>query len=287
MNKTCSLCKKYTKLKNSHIIPNFIHNWQKETSFTGNVRSSENINKVNQGGFKDYLLCQECEQHFSKLETYFSKNFFYPFINESLLNTYNITLSKFAISLAWRVLIKYKKNNLFNEFEDSTIKKINEYEIIWREYLLSDTNEIPKNINHNIYFLYENLYPHPFFNRYIRTVEANFMSDSEGGSYFYIKLPYFTFLVFVENYHSKYWGNSEIQKIGHINPTIQNLHTSMEDIIKNGCESVKNSIKEYSENQYNKAQNRFNNSNFYNTHAFKMAVEDYKNYGEQSLPKRD
>lgn len=287
MDEICNLCKKHTELRDSHVIPNFIHNWQKETSFTGNVRSSENINKVNQGGFKDYLLCHECEQHFSKFETYFSSKFFYPFINKNVLNTYDINLSKFVISLAWRILIKYKKDNLFNIFDTSTIKKVNEYEIIWREYLLADIKEIPKNINHNIYILYENLYPHPFFNRYLRAVETNFMSDNEGGSYFYIKLPYFTFLVFVENYNGKYWGNSEIRNIGHINPAIQNLHTSMEDIIKDGCESVKNSIKEYSKNQYNKAQNRFNTSNFYNTHAFEMAVEDYKNYGEESLPKRD
>ncbi len=287
MNGTCKLCQKHTKLNDSHIIPKFIHNWQKKTSFTGNIRSSENIDKVNQGGFKDYLFCNECEQHFSKLETNFSKEFFYPFIDENILNLYDINLSKFVISLAWRVLIKYKKDKLFDKFEDSTIKKINRYEIIWREYLLSDTNEIPKDINHNIYILYENLYPHPSFNRYLRTSEATFMSDSEGGSYFYIKLPYFTFLAFVENYNYKYWGNSEIQNYGYIDLKTQYMHTSMEDIIKESCETVKNSVKQYSETQYIKSQNRFNKANFYNTHAFEMAVEDFKNYGDESLPKRD
>jgi len=286
MVENCKLCNKSTELKNSHLIPNFIHKWQKKTSYTGNIRSIENINQINQGGFKDYLLCGNCEQIFSKWEKYFAEIHFYPYINKKIVNEYNINFSKFAISLAWRILIKFKKDKLFEEYELSTIHNINNMEKIWRDYLLSNSLSIPNNIKHNIFLIHENMYEHPFFNRQIRSVETTFISDSEGGSYFYIKLPYFTIVAFIENYNSKYWSLSEIKEHGTIelNSTI---HTSMEDLIVENCEEHKNMVNKYSKNQFDKVQSRFNNSDFYKTHAFKMAVEDYKKFKYKSLPKKN
>lgn len=258
----------------------------KKTSFTGNVRSTENINKVCQGGFKDYLLCEDCELLFSKLETYFADMHFYHYVNERKSNPYNINFSKFAISLAWRVLVKYKNDNEFEKYELSTINNINYIEKVWRDYLLCNSQSVSKNIRHNIFLIHENMYEHPYFNRHIRSSEATFMSDSEGGSYFYIKLPYFTILAFVENYNSKYWGSSEIKKSGVIELN-SSIHTSMENLIISSCEEHRNFVNNCSDKQFNKTQLRFNKSDIYKTHAFQMAVEDYKKFGDEALPKRN
>ena len=48
------------------------------------LRFGDNPNKPVQDGFKQKLLCSECEGRFSKFETYFANNFFYPYINDYL-----------------------------------------------------------------------------------------------------------------------------------------------------------------------------------------------------------
>jgi hypothetical protein len=42
---TCALCGENKKLRMSHIIPNFVFKWMKETSATGFLRSAENPKK--------------------------------------------------------------------------------------------------------------------------------------------------------------------------------------------------------------------------------------------------
>lgn len=65
MNGVCLLCKRERELQLSHIIPNFVYNWLKDTS-PSFIRSSQNPNQRIQDGPKYYLLCAECEGLFSK-----------------------------------------------------------------------------------------------------------------------------------------------------------------------------------------------------------------------------
>lgn len=283
----CKLCNNYEQIQNSHVIPNFIHKWMKKTSYTGNIRTSENPNKINQGGYKEYMLCSTCEQLFSKWENYFAEIHFKPLINESVVKNYNINLSKFVVSIAWRVLVSFKIKNEFNVYPASTIENINISEKKWKDYLLSKTDNFNNQIKHNIFLFSEDAYNHPFFNRYNRTCETTFISNEVDGSYFYIKIPYFTMLVFVENHNSKFWGNSDIKKNGIIDLN-QTIASSMEQLIYEGCETIQNSINEYSENQYNKIKSKQNNNpNIENTHAFKMMLKDYIKYNTTSLLKRN
>lgn len=283
----CKLCNSFGKIENSHIIPNFIHKWTKKTSYTGNIRTSDVPNKPDQGGYKEYMLCSKCEQLFSTWEKYFAETHFEPCINENIVNSYDIRLSKFAVSLAWRVLINFRNKKKFNKFPLSTVENINISEKIWKNYLLSKTDEFNDNIKHNIFLINENMYEHPFFNRYLRVYETTFISNEGDGSYFYIKIPYFTMLVFVENYNSKLWGDSEIKKNSIINLN-QTIASSMGQLIYEGCEEVKNCINQYSDNQYNKIKFRQNNNhNIENTHAFKMMMKDYIKYQDDSLHKRN
>lgn len=283
----CKLCNNYEQIQKSHVIPNFIHKWMKKTSYTGNIRTSENPNKINQGGYKEYMLCSTCEQLFSKWENYFAEIHFKPCIDEKIINNYDIRLSKFVISIAWRILISFKNNDKFHKFEFSTIQNLNKSEKAWKDYLLSKEEYFNKDIKHNIFLIGENSYEHPFFNRYVRTSETTFISNDIDGSYFYIKIPYFTMLVFVENYNKNFWGNSEIKKNGIIDLN-QTIASSMGQLIYEGCETIKNMINQYSDTQYNKIKFKQNNNHdIENTHAFKMMMKDYHNYGTDSLYKKD
>lgn len=283
----CKLCNNYEQIQDSHVIPNCIHKWMKKTSYTGNIRTSENPNKINQGGYKEYMLCSTCEQLFSKWEDYFAKMHFKPLIDEKVVNSYDINLSKSVVSIAWRVLVSFKMKNKFNIYPASTIENINISEKNWKDYLLSKTDNFNEHIKHHIFLFSENSYNHPFFNRYNRTYETTFISNEVDGSYFYIKIPYFAMLVFVENHNSEFWGNSDIKKNGIIDLN-QTIASSMGQLIYEGCETIKNSINEYSDNQYNKIKYRQNNNHdIENTHAFKMMMKDYVNHGNDSLHKRD
>ena len=86
----CALCKKDCDLKNSHYIPSFIGKWLKNTSITGYIRTSDNIALRKQDLVKEYLLCANCENLFSKWEKLFAENVFYPYIeNRSVIINYD------------------------------------------------------------------------------------------------------------------------------------------------------------------------------------------------------
>ena len=56
----CKLCHSQKTLRKSHIVPKFVSHYLKETSLTGYLRMSSNINKRVQDGIKIKLLCDEC-----------------------------------------------------------------------------------------------------------------------------------------------------------------------------------------------------------------------------------
>ena len=75
LNGICKLCKKESKLMRSHIIPKFMHKgiWEKKGKndreaylYTSNSPIAKSVND----GLKEYLLCNDCEECFSKYEKY-------------------------------------------------------------------------------------------------------------------------------------------------------------------------------------------------------------------------
>ena len=74
--KKCAMCGQVKKLCESHIIPKFFGNYIKKNSPSGGLRNPNDVNKREQDIYKENLLCDECEEIFSKLETYFQNNIF-------------------------------------------------------------------------------------------------------------------------------------------------------------------------------------------------------------------
>ncbi len=122
------------ELKNSHIIPKFAFDYMKSTG-SKYLRNIENPNKRHQDGAKDYLLCNDCEQLFSKRERWFANNIFFPYLNNHQKEfSYDENLGYFTISMLWRVLV--------NQLQHPSVKIepklifLNEVEKEWREFLL-------------------------------------------------------------------------------------------------------------------------------------------------------
>lgn len=101
----CKLCGLDAELRESHIFPDFVIRWMKETG-TSYLRRSGNPNKREQDGLKEELLCDRCEQKFSKDENWFSTRIFRPYLSgERGPFVYDMSLHNFLASLLWRVLL--------------------------------------------------------------------------------------------------------------------------------------------------------------------------------------
>jgi len=193
----CKLCLENKSLKNSHIFPQFITDWIRNTSVTGKMRLAITPNKRVQDTNKVKLLCQDCERLFSGFEKYFSETIFKPVINSynPVLN-YDYKLLKFAVSLSWRMLAvsmqgcpwKIPAHKLAAEKAEKR----------WREFLLHNTDlnsyehhllmlrlvtGAPKiegtNLNVNWYFF--------------RSIDGTIVQNSKE-AFVYMKLPGFVFI---------------------------------------------------------------------------------------------
>lgn len=137
----CALCGKERELKLSHIKPKFEFKALKKNALTGNIRRSDKPNLRTQDGLKIYLLCEDCEQRFSKLEKRFADNIYHPIRVKEHEFTYSYEgdwIKRYLISVAWRCLKHSFIINDFNGFHDNEIKEILDKVEDWRKFLLSD-----------------------------------------------------------------------------------------------------------------------------------------------------
>lgn len=197
----CNLCAQPRILRKSHVFPKFIFKWLKETG-TGKLRGSWNYNQRVQDGIKITFLCSECENLFSKAETYFSKEIFYPVVNErSDQFNYNDKLFYFAVSVFWRLL---KYDILNQEQKNLHYSTLLNAEKEWREYLFNG-HQI-KNFN-RLHLLIavdplrskdleeNNITVPERFVQYMGRMTDGGIADNDEVCMIYIKLPRFMFIL--------------------------------------------------------------------------------------------
>jgi len=126
----CKLCLNESQLINSHIIPKFCFKKIKGNDNFYYLLSESKRIKL-QKEFREYLLCKQCEDKFSKLETYFSNNiYFYPKKlkldkNTGVVMTRGFDYPKiklFLLSILWRgsvsTLPMYKYSKIIAKHEE-------------------------------------------------------------------------------------------------------------------------------------------------------------------------
>lgn len=132
----CRLCEQRKELRESHIIPRAIIQWElkKRKSY---LRNPINPNIRGQDGIKKHLLCNDCEGRFGKIETLFSNKIFYPRVNKDKKDfEYDSWLYYFIISVLWRILVIHKEDK---RLETSIYKEeLNTAEDEWRKFLYND-----------------------------------------------------------------------------------------------------------------------------------------------------
>src|SRR5271169_2274152 len=101
----CYLCQSDSDLQSSHILPAFVYRWLRESSGNSPIRATTAPNLRVQDGIKRYWLCAACEERFSRFETAFANNLFYPYLDASARPfQYSRWLLQFCTSVSWRVL---------------------------------------------------------------------------------------------------------------------------------------------------------------------------------------
>ncbi|WP_071121186.1 hypothetical protein [Romboutsia timonensis] len=151
---TCALCRKQDMLEKSHIVPKFIFRRIMKNSPSGFMRNPYDPDVRLQDGSKEYLLCGDCEDRFSKLETKFANKVFHPYKNEKIKDfEYEEWLIRFIVSVNWRTLyldlLEFLKNG---NIDRDTLEEIIKNEEVLREFLLEKRNDIGNNEVHMFFF---------------------------------------------------------------------------------------------------------------------------------------
>jgi hypothetical protein len=140
----CHLCQNEELKENSHIVPAFVFRWLKSSSPTGFLRNARSVNKRINDGEKPKLLGPKCEDIFSNWENEFAKKVFHPVHKLEQYNLefdYDEWLSKFCVSLSWRVLTQLALNGTEHlpHGHSSLIQPALE---VWQDYLCGRRKDI-------------------------------------------------------------------------------------------------------------------------------------------------
>jgi len=263
----CKLCHKEKELQESHIIPKFVYKWMKQTG-TGRFRQGFNINKPLQDGIKEFLLCRDCEQEFSKREDWFKKNVFDSFINRRKTTFYlSDNLKYFAVSLLWRVLIYFKDDGNKYKFKE----KLDDAEKEWRKYLYEneDLNKYDSiHLMCNPDYIEISKSPKNIYSYLLRDVDIE-IGEGEGKCFIYAKFARFIFIGVIEGFEKSSFIETEISQS--INTNIQRLNDSaLKRFIFNRAENTKN-FEDLSKEQQEK------NNKYFEKRINKIKGNDYWN----------
>lgn len=259
---TCKLCGSNEKLEISHILPKFIFRYQKKTSPTGFIRTTENPNKTVQDGIKTEFLCGKCEDILSVWETKFANEIFYPYQNNPAVKIeYGKWLSKYLASVSFRVLSYHHHNNMLSHFDDEMLNCVPTAIDNLCNFIL-DKNPHPKE-QRQLLILLDTLNPQTStfisqdFNLYLsRAIDIDIITN-DSDSFIYIKYLKFLQLCPIKLKTNKGWKTARINNSqGVLQPQNQELPDYVVHRLKKGAAMLEDSIGNVSENQAKIISNR-------------------------------
>jgi hypothetical protein len=212
----CKLCGVEADLRKSHIFLEFIIRWMKGSG-TPYLRRSGNPNKREQDGLKEQLLCEQCEQKFSRDENSFSNRIFRPYLaGERGPFIYDMSLHNFLASLLWRVLLVDLDPKYIGEDHRFYKEYIAALES-WRLYLngglyRGDLPEIHIFLT-DIGFL-EGSQPVVNWNSYMARMIDSTLASSERQCFVYAKFARFLVFGALTQFEPGNWVNTRIDPMG-------------------------------------------------------------------------
>jgi len=281
----CALCRQQKDLKRSHIIPRFVGKWLKDTSATGKLRGVVEPDERMQDLPTLNLLCEDCEQIFSKLESYFASHIFYPFFNEDIkVIEYDDNLLRFIISLSWRTL----KTSYQDQIKYSSwIKEyVDEAEEIWRKYLLQETLD-PGPYEHHMFFLDfmesgPNI-PDKFQWYTLRGTDATLVSN-EKIVFAYTHFPWIFFVSTIFPMHLSGWKGTRIKIFGKITRSFNIEDDFFGNFLINRVRKFHQVLDGSEDDRILKTLEK-NSERFLLSDSFKVMIEESKRERQEKLKK--
>lgn len=222
----CALCHKENDLKESHIFPKFVSHWIKKTGLTDGLRRFDNVNKRHQDGIKEKLLCEECEQRFSKSEKLFAENIFKPYLEEDKTEfDYSSWLNYFISSVNWRVMYCELIDclNGENEILPHNFEMLSHTAVALEKYLL-EKSTFPGTITNHLYFFdISLLIPLADFNpvSFLKRSFFGWVVEGEHCLYVYSNLCGILLITILKSLPVDQWVNTQIMEKGRIKSTNQ------------------------------------------------------------------
>lgn len=149
----CALCRQNKELQLSHIVPHFVGRRLIKTA-PGNIRITNEPNKVAQDIEKHFLLCHDCEELFSVKERWFANTIFNPYQDHNkTIFDYDENLTYFIISLSWRSLyLDLEEYACDPKINQDILMILFRAEQTMRDYLLGKRLDIDTIENHIFFF---------------------------------------------------------------------------------------------------------------------------------------
>lgn len=204
--KACRLCGSVGPLRESHIVSKFVVRHLTATSKTAFLRTIERPNVRVQDAFKIPLLCEECEQRFSRWENSVAGSVFKPLrIDSNGPVAYGSDFSRFAVSVLWRVSVF--RSDAFLNVSPEFKRHLEAAEQGWRNFLLGKTTTPGIGPCHTVLLGTKLVFPLPVettisrdrFQRYLdQTIDINLVSDGRREAYAYAKLSRLLLFGFLE-----------------------------------------------------------------------------------------
>lgn len=287
IKRICPLCgKEKENIRKSHVVPKFVGKYQKNTSI-GNIRNSNNPNVPAQDIYKKYLLCGDCEELFSKYETWFAKNVFRPYkANQKIKALTTLSdlykLYYFLVSVVWRYLY-INKNDIIGEIKNSALDKSFKKALDeMKDFLINEKeNEIINNSKH--FKVIKILFPENYYIPYPKAA-SNVVPEE---AWLPNTVVHEGIIYYLDVDHSNGRINVLINMMGvAVNCYISDIPDKLkaigdEDINMSVCEAVMNWIYTIhhseaclTENSKNKLNEKFNNMEFSEDDYSKPLIRD-------------
>ncbi|MBP2250470.1 hypothetical protein J2754_000779 [Halarchaeum solikamskense] len=226
MSSKCRLCGDDRELRQSHIIPNFVIRWLKESGATPFLRGVDDPDTRIQDK-KEKLLCSECEQRIGDWEQQFASRIFYPVIRQQKTDfEYDSWLKRFTISLSWRFLVSsFSAMDAWDSDEQTALREAEHH---WRAILNGDQPLSAATRSHHLILLGEtesvpSEAPEGWEFYSSRGIDASVVTVDDG-IYIYSKFPQMFLLSCVDPPSVDGLGEARIEQTGTIE-TPQVVHS--------------------------------------------------------------
>jgi hypothetical protein len=286
----CRLCEKQAELQLSHILPSFAFRWLRESGGGSALRNTREPNQRTQDGHKEYLLCRDCEEVFSRYERTFANKLLHPYLKDAGRRYhYGPWLLHFCVSISWRVLHYCMDKSVAADWEPSKLKYAQEVEATWREFLMGHRRHpgrfrqyvLPMDI-----VAETNGRLPPNFNRYIaRSIDSD-LCESPSFSFVYSKLGRFIILGFITEPTTKHWVGGKVHATeGAIEPRRYILPSSFGDYLMTRARVADDALSSVTDRQYQKIQDSLlaNADRFARSDSFSAMEADIRLFGDAAF----